>query len=150
MSTRKKTAPVPLKKVASKVVKAETLPQFVGAPADLAVPSPEKGGPPSLPPAFVENMIKPGEVRNPVGAPKGKRLSTRIMELLNERSVTPGGSGTRLDDAAEAFVRQLELGSLPHFKEILDRTEGKVTQTVDLEVSVKQYIDTPTEGPDAP
>lgn len=111
-----------------------------------------------LTPELEANMekVKQGEIRS-YGAAPGKRLMTRIKEVLGERSLRDdpetGGKciNTRFDDVADAFVRQMEGGNFQHVKEFLERDEGKVTEKIALvDDAVKMYVDTPTEGPDAP
>jgi len=133
------------KKVTVSVVKTEPLPQKA-EPVDLEAATAV------VPAAIAEQQFPAGQSGNPQGAPKGKRMTTRISEILQMKSLKKNGKfETRFDDAADAYVRQMERGSLPHFKEYLERTEGKVTQGIDLNVPVKQYEEgTPTEGEDAP
>jgi hypothetical protein len=85
--------------------------------------------------------------------PQGKRLLTRIKEILNEKSKLPDGRrSTRFDDCAEAFVNAMEQGSFIHMKEFIDRQEGKVPNRVaDADGGkIKMYIGVPLEGDEAP
>jgi hypothetical protein len=121
-----------------------------------------------IPPELRVNVVSRGNHLG-VGAPPGKRLLTRVREVLGERSLVPkrdengkimlDGNGhtifcenTRFDDVADAFVRRMEAGDFPHIKEYIDREEGKspnVLAILDPDM-LKQYVDMPTEGPDAP
>lgn len=97
----------------------------------------------------------PSRKRAPRSAPlpQGKRLLTRIKEILNERSKKPDGRrNTRFDDCAEAFVTAMEAGSFIHVKEFIDRQEGKVpTRVADADGNkLKMYVGIPVDGPDAP
>lgn len=79
-------------------------------------------------------MLHPGERPGPRERPgnRGKRLLTQIKELLRMKSLNPkaGKGDTRLTEAADAFVRAMELGSFPHLKEFIEREEGKVAQKI--------------------
>lgn len=108
-----------------------------------------------LPPEVQARVIPPGVSGNPKGAPPGKRLLTRIREILCERSVQTDAQGNRkenprFDDAAEAFVRQLEAGVFQFHKEFIEREEGSVPQVVVTEDMKKLYENVPTEGEQAP
>lgn len=107
--------------------------------------------------AGAENLvpIPKGTVLNPVGACPGKRLITRVKELLCERSKLPNGeANTRFDDVANVFVQQMESGSFVHMKEYIDREEGKVpTRLSDAEgKNIKLYVGMPVsdDDPEAP
>lgn len=111
----------------------------------------------ALPPGMQEKVFKPGEVTNPGGNLPGKRLLTRIKEVLCERSIyidpvtKQRRKNSRFDDVADAYVRQMEVGNFQHLHEYIEREEGKVKQTIDLTGdAIKLYVNTPTEGPDAP
>jgi hypothetical protein len=86
--------------------------------------------------------------------PRGKRLLTRIKEILNERAIKQDENGniignTRFDTVAHSFVEAMENGSFAHLKEFIDREEGRSTSGTN-NVDVKMYINMPTEGPEAP
>jgi hypothetical protein len=68
----------------------------------------------------VHTRFKPGNCANPGGRPKGESLLSEIRDLLH------GKGGKRRRAAAEAFLDQLDRGSLAHAKEIIEREEGKV------------------------
>lgn len=106
-----------------------------------------------------KNTWQVGQSANPAGALPGKRLLTRVKELLAElskiRSKNPDGTpNTRFDDAADAFVQKMEEGSFIHLKEYIDREEGKVpTRHADADgKNLKLYVGMPVEDtdPDAP
>lgn len=85
----------------------------------------------------------------------GSSILTRIKHTLKERSKREDApkDRTRFDDAAEAYVRQLEAGSFIHFKELIDREEGKVPNRIagaDGD-NVKVYVGVPLDDdPEAP
>ena len=81
-----------------------------------------------LPPELAVNVGSIGAVTKGVGGPPGKRLMTRIHEIMQERSLQPQRDkkgnvlkdakgniiycqNTRFDDVADAFVRQCESGN---------------------------------------
>lgn len=67
---------------------------------------------------------KPGESGNPAGYSRNRRLTDAIKRKLSE----PG----REDQLADAWFDQALNGSYPHLREILDRTEGKVANKVEM------------------
>lgn len=114
-----------------------------------------------VPEGYLKGRMKPGEnqitrarkkgieIKNP----QGKRLLTRIREVLKERSTNPRKKGrTRFDDVAEAFVKEMEKGTFIHTKEFIDREEGKVPTTVQNPdgSNIKMYVGVPIDGEDAP
>lgn len=95
--------------------------------------------------------IKPGECRNPAGGPPGKRLLTRIREMLQERSLKKDGRyNERFDDVANAFVAMMEKGSFIHAKEFIDREEGKVPNRLAGSdgKNLKLYVGMPVDDDD--
>lgn len=89
-----------------------------------------------------ETQIKPGEVRNPHGAPKGKRLSTLLKETLTDGlAVTirkaDGTAGVRYIKEADIIASLIQeavsgKNKLVAIREILDRLEGKAFQSIDI------------------
>lgn len=86
---------------------------------------------------------------------RGRKLSDEIRLVLKQKCkiVRKNGkyyTGTRFQQAAEAFVEEMEAGNFPFFKEFMERDEGKVATTVNLnDVPVKMY-DAPTTGKNSP
>jgi len=78
-----------------------------------------------------EYRIKKGEVRNPDGAPKGKRVSTFLKELL-EKELVEGKSVAEM--LADTIVLEAKRGNFQFMRELLDRTEGKVMEQVSAEL----------------
>jgi hypothetical protein len=74
--------------------------------------------------------FKPGNRANPHGRPKGPTYSTRLRTLLQCQELAgqalPDGK-TIADLLAEVMVRKALQGDYRFTREILDRTEGKVT-----------------------
>jgi hypothetical protein len=104
-------------------------------------------------PEMEKHKWQPGKSGNQSGKrpPKGQTLYGRLQEILRTRR-TDGKQGTRLDAAAEAYVRQMESGSFIHLKEVIDRQEGKVPNRVANAdgSNMKAYVGIPVDGPDAP
>ena len=99
-----------------------------------------------------EHQVKPGEVLNPNGPPKAKvqlwRYFCDYMELSTEQ-LKKEAAKSKLSMSRRAALKLVEAvakGKWPQAKEILDRTEGKVLQGVNLggELgAVIRIIDTP-------
>ena len=76
--------------------------------------------------------FKPGQSGNPKGRPKNKTLSEMIREVLMEEIPVKSKNGESRKELgirllAEAWFRKANKGDMSAIKEILDRTEGKVT-----------------------
>jgi hypothetical protein len=74
---------------------------------------------------------KPGESGNPGGRPKKKLITEMYEEILND----PG----HIAAIKEATVKSLRKGNMAmvlQLKEMADRTEGKVTQPIEADVTV--------------
>lgn len=73
--------------------------------------------------------IKPGETLNPGGRPKGKSITAELRKLLD--------SGTIAEDMAKILIEiaksKHDRGQVAAFKELLDRTDGKVLDTHRIE-----------------
>lgn len=72
---------------------------------------------------------KPGQSGNPKGRPKRKRITDALAEFLD--AVDPNGI-TAAQKIAVAMIMQAMKGDIQHAKEILNRTEGAVKQSVDV------------------
>ena len=79
----------------------------------------------------VHSRFKPGQSGNPGGKPKGPTLLGEINAELDARG------GQRRKQSAKAYVDQMERGSLPHAKEIIERQEGATPTTGKLIVEVE-------------
>ena len=80
------------------------------------------------------NLIpaKPGEVRNPAGRPKDiKYISEGIRQYLREHPEEALAIVTKVISEAKA-------GNIPALKELLDRSEGKVTEVIELDTTLLQ------------
>lgn len=66
----------------------------------------------------VHSRFKKGQSGNPGGKPKGPTLLAEIHAELDARG------GKRRKASARAYVDQMERGSLPHAKEVIEREEG--------------------------
>jgi hypothetical protein len=86
----------------------------------------------------VEHRIKPGEIRNPNGRPKGTSVTAELRRLLDETVKAGKGRGkTR----REAFARKLlefaqrgRAGDASYAKEVLNRVEGSVPTDEELTI----------------
>ena len=78
-------------------------------------------------------------------------LYQRVRHILRQPRLD-GGHGTRLDAAAEAYVRMMEQGSFIHLNAFIERQEGKVpTRIADADGnSIKLYAGVPIDGEQAP
>jgi hypothetical protein len=80
-------------------------------------------------------LFKPGQSGNPGGRPKGRSLTARLRDLLDQYEL----NGKRLPDGkqvADLVVEGLVLGAAKggsrQLQEVFNRVEGKVTQRVDV------------------
>ena len=105
-------------------------------------------------PGMAAAQWTPGQSGNPGGRPPGKTILTRIKEMLLERAPKNDiGATTRQDVVAHAYIRAMEGGSFPHFKEIFEREEGKVPNKIANAdgTNIKAYMGMPIDDdPDAP
>jgi hypothetical protein len=90
-----------------------------------------------------DNLIPPkkGEVRNPNGRPKGSLNSKTILNrfLALEEQIENPVTGelenmTQLDIIYLKQIAKARKGDLQAMKEILDRFEGKATQSVEMDI----------------
>ena len=78
-----------------------------------------------------ETRFQPGRSGNPGGKPKGRSVTSRLRELLEEPSLAKGREGkVILDRIAEQIVRRCLKGDYRFVETLLDRTEGKVPVTI--------------------
>jgi len=70
--------------------------------------------------------IKKGEVKNPKGAPRGKRITTLIEEALEKEH----GGRKVAEVLAEQILKQALSGNYQFVREILERIEGKVADRI--------------------
>ena len=74
-------------------------------------------------------MFEPGESGNPGGRPKGMSITAELRKLLDD--------GTVAEDIAKALIKLAKdtnfKGNVAAFKELLDRTDGKVTDVHRIE-----------------
>lgn len=112
-----------------------------------------------VPKQLATKVMPTGVTLNPAGAPPGKKLMTRIREMLGDlskiRSKNKDGTPNyRFDDVANSFVEKMEEGSFIHTKEYIDREEGKVpTRHADADgKTLKLYVGMPVDDndPEAP
>jgi len=73
-----------------------------------------------------EYRIQKGEVKNPKGAPKGKRITTLIEEALEKEH----GGRKVAEILAEQILKQALSGNYQFEREVLERIEGKVADRI--------------------
>jgi hypothetical protein len=88
-----------------------------------------------------ENLkpFPPGVSGNPNGRPKGRSLTARLRDLLDQYEL----EGERLPDGkqvadlvVEAIVKPALNGDIRHQQEILNRVDGKVPDQVEINASL--------------
>jgi hypothetical protein len=72
---------------------------------------------------------KPGQSGNPGGRPKGRSVTALLRELLDQEH----NQKKLAELLAERLLKEALTGKLGHIKEVLDRTEGKVADRVQIE-----------------
>jgi len=77
---------------------------------------------------------QPGESGNPAGRPPNKASITYQIKKLLE-----AGEGIKARELAETAVNAAKAGSFPHFKEVIDRTDGKLGDVALLQDN-RQFI----------
>jgi hypothetical protein len=70
--------------------------------------------------------IQKGEVKNPKGAPRGKRITTLIEEALEGEL----GGRNVAEILAEQILKQALSGNYQFVREVLERVEGKVADRI--------------------
>jgi hypothetical protein len=91
--------------------------------------------------------VKPGEVRNPKGCPKGLTVLQEIKQLLKLRVKDDKERRTYARAVAQSFVDMARTGSFVHAKEIIEREDGKVSSQIKINdgSDTKLYINIPEE-----
>ena len=77
------------------------------------------------------NTWKPGQSGNPGGRPKGKSITAELRKLLDK--------GTNAEDLAEILLK-MGKKDLAALREVLDRSDGKVTDTHRIEGEIPVSI----------
>ena len=90
-----------------------------------------KGNPPKF------SQFKPGQSGNPGGRPKGRSITAQINKLIER--------GYKGKDVAEMLAkRALDLalaGDITFWREFVERHEGKIRDTLDMNVNVEPQYD---------
>ena len=83
-------------------------------------------------PEFLNNQWKPGQSGNPKGRPKKKSISEELHDLMEDLRKRKNKNMTTREALAEVIIEQALAGRFTFMKEILDRTEGKVADKVQM------------------
>ena len=75
--------------------------------------------------------FQPGQSGNPGGRPKGRSITSILREKLAEPAKGKRGK-TKAEAIADVVIEQALAGDPRFLREILERTEGKVTQTIQV------------------
>lgn len=82
---------------------------------------------------IIKHQYKPGESGNLKGRPKGSGVTDRLRALLDEEVDLGGKKMTMAEALAKVVVKKALKGDHKFVKELLDRTEGKVSDKLELE-----------------
>jgi hypothetical protein len=77
-----------------------------------------------------KDQIKPGEVRNPKGSP-GHGVTYYLKKLLKEHGINE--QTTHAEQIAKKIIELAEKGGMWPANIVMDRTEGKVSQPIQVE-----------------
>lgn len=80
---------------------------------------------------LVKHHFKPGQSGNPDGRPK-----TKLITLMYERILNDPANMAAIEAATVKLLRQGNMATVLHLREMADRTEGKVTQPIEADISV--------------
>jgi hypothetical protein len=85
----------------------------------------------------VENLkpFKPGQSGNPSGRPKKTPLTDLYKELLDSPEII-----AEVRNSVRAMVKSGRMVGMLQLKEMAERVEGKVTQPIEVEVSISERI----------
>ena len=78
-----------------------------------------------------KDQIKPGEVRNPKGS-KGHGITYWLKKIVAEE-LKMDPQTTHAQVIAKKLIELAESGKSKHLEILLDRTDGKVTQPIQVE-----------------
>ena len=84
---------------------------------------------------FTNGRWKKGESGNPGGAPKGKSITAELRKLIDK--------GSNAEDIAKVLYKLAKAGGVAQvqaLRELLDRTDGKVTDTHKFEGDIPVSI----------
>jgi hypothetical protein len=90
---------------------------------------------PGVPPRLAKYQFAPGQSGNPGGRPKGRSVTSRLRELLEQGEINgkPLRNGQQVADLVTRVIIQKVLSGDPQFvKILLDRTEGKPTERKEI------------------
>jgi hypothetical protein len=78
----------------------------------------------------------PGQSGNPGGRPKGRSVTALLRQLLDQEH----NQKKLAELLAERLLKEALTGKLGHIKEVLDRTEGRVADRVQVEAAEGQGL----------
>lgn len=84
-----------------------------------------------LPPACEAAQWRPGQSGNPSGRPKKKPITEMYERILNNPEAIAA-----IEAATMKALRQGNMAMVFQLREMADRTEGKVTQPIEADISV--------------
>lgn len=96
-----------------------------------------------------DNLIPPkkGEIRNPNGRPKGSQNSKTILNKFLESGIVQVNPFTKVEENMTVkellnlvIIKKGLEGDLNSYKEILDRTEGKLSEQKDINITSDKAI----------
>jgi hypothetical protein len=86
----------------------------------------------------IGNRFPKGQTGNPNGRPKLTKLTEALREQLAEEM--PGAPERTVAEAiARALIKEAMKGNVQAAREIADRTEGKPTQKLDLDLQINDW-----------
>jgi hypothetical protein len=97
---------------------------------------PTSGAAPSPHDHLRQYQWKPGQSGNPNGRPKGQSVTSLLRELLGQEHNKKKLAAL----LAERLLKDALQGKLGHIKEVLDRTEGRVADRVQVEAAQGQGL----------
>lgn len=89
----------------------------------------------SLPPALEANKFKPGVSGNPGGRPKKTPLTDLYKELLDSPEIIE-----EVRNSVRQMVKSGRMVGMLQLKEMAERVEGKVTQPIEVEISLFERL----------
>lgn len=89
---------------------------------------------------IVQHQFKPGQSGNPKGRPKGSGVTDKLRALLDEEVDLKGSKLTMKEALAKVIINKAMKGDHKFVKEVLDRTEGKATERLEVDGDVRMVV----------